>query len=244
MKSGIYRIINLVNQKFYIGSSVNIKLRWYRHQLTLSKGSHKNPYLQNAYLKYGKDNFKLEILEFCETNKLIEKEQFYIDMHDAINKGYNICPFAYATTGIRYKQTEEHKRKIGLKSKGRKMSDEQKKKLSIIHTGTKLSQEHKQKISQSLLGNTYNLGKKASLETRSKMSFAHQNISDDTRQKLSNARKLREISPETGRKITLALTGKPHPHKGDKGRIVSEATRKKLSESKRRFLNNGHKEAA
>lgn len=61
--TGIYKITCLVNNKSYIGQSTSIKRRWATHKRELASGIHYNRYLQNAYNKYGKDNFTYEILE-------------------------------------------------------------------------------------------------------------------------------------------------------------------------------------
>lgn len=52
-KSGIYRIVNLANDKFYIGSAVNLERRWYMHRNRLNAGKHRNAHLQAAWSKYG-----------------------------------------------------------------------------------------------------------------------------------------------------------------------------------------------
>ena len=57
MKTGIYVIENLLDKKKYIGSAKNIDKRWYQHKYTLNKNMHDNSYLQNAWNKYGKNNF-------------------------------------------------------------------------------------------------------------------------------------------------------------------------------------------
>ena len=66
MNSGIYKITNITNNKVYIGSSVNISNREYKHFWMLDKGIHDNEYLQKSYNKYGKDVFIFEIVEYCE----------------------------------------------------------------------------------------------------------------------------------------------------------------------------------
>lgn len=87
--TGIYKITCLANNKCYIGQSVAIKRRWNEHQKALSKGTHYNTYLQNAYNKYGKDNFIYEILEQCPKEKLNEREQFYIQLFNSFKDGFN-----------------------------------------------------------------------------------------------------------------------------------------------------------
>ena len=60
--SGIYKIANLVNGKRYIGGSVNLKHRLVCHKSGLRRGRHKNPHLQNAWNKYGEENFEFKII--------------------------------------------------------------------------------------------------------------------------------------------------------------------------------------
>ena len=58
---GIYKITNLINNKFYIGSSSDLKKRLYEHRRELNLGVHANKHLQSAWNKYGEENFKFEI---------------------------------------------------------------------------------------------------------------------------------------------------------------------------------------
>jgi len=80
MNTGIYKITNLKNNKFYIGSSISsLKKRLQHHKNKLENNIHKNNYLQNSYNKYGVDNFKFEIIEFLEPEYCRFKEQYYLD---------------------------------------------------------------------------------------------------------------------------------------------------------------------
>lgn len=90
--SGIYSISNKVNNKVYIGSSKNIHLRISEHVLDLSKNIHKNSYLQNSWNKYGGDNFELIIIELCDVDILLDREQHWIDNFVSYNRkyGYNL----------------------------------------------------------------------------------------------------------------------------------------------------------
>ena len=56
---GVYKIVNTVNGKIYIGSSKNIDRRWNEHIRVLELNAHNNQHLQNAWNKYGKNNDKL-----------------------------------------------------------------------------------------------------------------------------------------------------------------------------------------
>lgn len=79
-KSGIYKITNLVNDKSYIGSSINIYNRKHTHSTKLKNNNHSNKHLQAAYIKYGSDEFIFEVLEYCEKDKLVERENYYINL--------------------------------------------------------------------------------------------------------------------------------------------------------------------
>jgi len=93
INSGIYKITNTLNNKLYIGSSINLSSREYKHFWMLNKGIHDNEYLQKSFNKYGIDIFKFEIVEYCESNELIEKENKFINLYKSnnLNKGYNLA---------------------------------------------------------------------------------------------------------------------------------------------------------
>ena len=113
---GVYQIKNIVNSKIYIGSSIDIHTRWKQHLNKLNKNSHTNEHLQNAWNKYGKDNFEFKIVELCDENILREKEQFYINKFNCTddNLGYNIMP----TTDMSM-LSDETKSKISNTLKGK-----------------------------------------------------------------------------------------------------------------------------
>lgn len=92
---GIYKITNKVNGKIYVGQSVNIKQRWAEHKANLRNNKHENLYLQNAWNKYGEENFSFEIIEKCNQDELDDKETFWIsECNSYINfvnaHGYNL----------------------------------------------------------------------------------------------------------------------------------------------------------
>lgn len=89
LKSGIYKITNLINNKCYIGQSKNIKRRFTAHKSYARL--HRDSYpIHLAISKHGVDNFKFEVLEYAPLTKLDELEIKYINQFDSINSGYNI----------------------------------------------------------------------------------------------------------------------------------------------------------
>lgn len=121
-KPGIYRIINLITNKYYIGSASHPTKRQGNHFEQLRTNKHFNKRLQNAFNKHGEENFIWELLENCEKEELLIREQYYLNTllfaQEFINKqnkkfyelGYNINPIAGSPKGL--KRSEETKAKI------------------------------------------------------------------------------------------------------------------------------------
>ena len=139
MKTGIYQIINISNDKRYIGSAVDLKKRKREHFQQLKKNTHSNRYLKNAYNKYGVDNFKFEVLLYCSKEDLIFYEQRAINAYD-FKTLYNIAPTAGSALGV--KHTDEVNIAKSKRQKGRIVTEETRLKISIGHKGKKLSTEH------------------------------------------------------------------------------------------------------
>ena len=96
LRIGIYKIENLVNGKFYIGSSHNLSHRKSTHFYDLRNNKHRNIHLQRSFNKWGEKSFRFSILEECSIEFLIEKEQFYID---TFKPHYNILMIAGSGRG-------------------------------------------------------------------------------------------------------------------------------------------------
>ena len=92
MTCGIYFISNKVNNKIYVGQSVNIERRWKQHKRELKNNIHENGRLQNAWNKYGEENFEFSICSECKEEQLNTLEQYYIFPLETYipNIGYNI----------------------------------------------------------------------------------------------------------------------------------------------------------
>lgn len=124
LSAGVYRILNLLNGKVYIGSSaISFKSRWASHISRLKKNRHENAYLQNSWNKHGADNFKFEKLEEVSHEEHLSKEEFleallgreqhWLDHYKSYDrdKGYNVCLIAGSSFGIKRTQEQVEKNK-------------------------------------------------------------------------------------------------------------------------------------
>lgn len=200
----IYKIRNVVDGKFYVGSAVDTRTRFRRHRRLLRNGTHHCKHLQNAWNKYGEDVFKFEVVEQVPNRELLESAEDgwllkYVGTPECYNHGRSARAPWRGTKGT------------GLSPlTGRSISDEQKALLSEAttrqwevsdpRTGRKHSEEAKEKI-------------------RAKVQVA-----------LAEGRGGRFIpSEETRAKMSLALKG----NKNAKGHIRSEEHRRKMSDAQK-----------
>lgn len=87
----IYGIYNIVTDKWYIGSCLDMKDRFQRHRYYLRKGSHHSQKLQRAYNLYGEESFEIQILRFLnEEDDRFSLEESYIKKFNSVLNGYNI----------------------------------------------------------------------------------------------------------------------------------------------------------
>ena len=178
MNGGIYKILNTVDGKQYVGSAVNLNKRKSEHWSGLRTGIHHNPHLQNAWNKYGEDAFEFRVVGKCPPERLIELEQ---EVMDHLKPEYNLTPTAGSSLGLA--QSIETRRKISDTLKGRKVSEETKQKIREAQIGRRHTEESKQKMSKSQKGH------RVSSETRQKIGKIHlgKNPSEETRRKTSEA---------------------------------------------------------
>lgn len=139
IKSGIYKIINKVDGKYYVGSSQNIIERWKKHKNGLKKNSHPNKHLQNAYNKHGVNSFEYMVVEYImDINELLRVEQIYLDeCKKNPNRNYMISYDAIASMrGINH--SNETRKKISIALTGKKASYETRSKLKIAQQNRNL----------------------------------------------------------------------------------------------------------
>jgi group I intron endonuclease len=107
--SGVYIIINIVNNMIYIGSSKDIEARWREHVHKFYGNRHENDKLQKAWNKYGEKAFQFRILEVVEEKDLVFREQYYLDLYKPYERhiGYNLYKTAFSPLGNVW--TEEQK---------------------------------------------------------------------------------------------------------------------------------------
>lgn len=104
--TGIYKISNSINSNIYIGSATSLYGRYWQHKSLLSRNKHYNKKLQNFVNKYGIGKINFSVLEFCNVENLIIREQEYLNK---LKPKFNICKTAQNTFGYRMsKATKKH----------------------------------------------------------------------------------------------------------------------------------------
>ena len=119
-KCGIYMIINTIDDKVYIGKSVDIYSRIHSHVRSLRKKDKRqdNDHFINAWHKHGEENFKYEVLEYFEVvneELLKEKELYWIDFYQSTdrNKGYNLRRDSSTKMILHEETLEKYKKRKG-----------------------------------------------------------------------------------------------------------------------------------
>lgn len=73
----------------YIGQSIDLQERKRGHKYS-TRGKDRKYYLQRAFIKYGIENFKFEVIEYCEEFELDDKEIYWIAKYNTHGEGYNL----------------------------------------------------------------------------------------------------------------------------------------------------------
>lgn len=175
----IYKTTNLINGKIYIGKHLATKF-------SLSyKGS--GAILKQAFKKYGKENFKCELIAEATTEEELNNlEAYWINYFNSRDPeiGYNIVEGGLGTSG--YHHSEEAKQKMSEAKSGKALTEDWKTKIAEAGKCRTHSPETKQKISNS------NKGKKRSEEAKANMRKGHQEhptvFTDEYKAKLKQSR--------------------------------------------------------
>ena len=118
----IYVRTNKINSKKYVGQAKDLEVRQNRWD-NLNQ-SYAGNAINNARKKYGIDAFDFEILKECEDEELNKWEMYYIkELNTKVPNGYNMTDGGGGICGYSCPHTEEWKRKIGEKHKGKIISE-------------------------------------------------------------------------------------------------------------------------
>lgn len=230
--SGIYKIVNTINGRVYVGSASCLGGRRKAHEYRLKAGTHHSIKLQRAWNKYGESAFKFEVIELVSgEEELLRREQHWIDFYKAAEKGYNVAHVAGRTVGIRW--TEEQKRKASESKKGVKKSPEHVAAMSAVRVGKRLSEETRRKIGEKAKArfadpaerekiSKANAGRKRTDEERERLSQAQKEAyTDERRLKQAESARSRTHSDEAKAKIA----------ENNRKRVYSSETLLKMSQS-------------
>jgi group I intron endonuclease len=176
----IYKIVNTVNGKFYVGSTTNTRERFRTHRNRLRRNRHHAPHLQAAWNKYGEAAFVFHVVEDVPAGASLQAaEDVWLSEH--VGKPY--CYNAGLRSGAPWRggAKEDHP------SFGRPKTDSEREAISKTlkdfyaedvtnhpRFGKTHSEETKERIRQAKLANptTAWLGKERSEETKAKISAA------------------------------------------------------------------------
>lgn len=222
----IYKIVNNVNKKIYIGlTKQTLKKRWASHVYASRQGG-VNTAIANAMRKYGHKLFSIE--EICLCHSLAEAAATEIRFIDELGarrpRGYNVTAGGQGVSGFSRPMSTETKEKIRLSHLGKKHSPEHIANSAAAHRGIRPNFESRQKMSLSQRGSKK---KPWSEESKRRASEARKGIKTGP-QSLSHVEARRRgmrghiVTQETRNKISAA-------HKGRTRRPLSLETRLKLS---------------
>jgi len=120
---GVYLVTNNINGKRYVGSSVDVAGRLSTHFSRDAK-KYSDKLFYADILKYGRNNFRFEILEECEREKLIEREQYY---YDTLKPEYNLirpCECSFTNEWVKQKARDACQTEVFRKKKSEQYHSE------------------------------------------------------------------------------------------------------------------------
>lgn len=221
MKCSIYKIFNTINDKLYIGQTwVDLEKRFGQHK---GDGGHCIK-LKNAFDKYGRENFHIEELTTCLTQKEADEiETNLIKEYNTIKHGYNLREGG--SRGLHSEETINNMRIAQQKrfsapgfvhhNLGKKDSDEVRANKSKAREGMVFSETHKLNISKVKTGIT---------------------LSEETKRKIGESQKGRKATEATLEKMRARVDTVETRLKKSlsaTGRILTEEDKQKMSEAKK-----------
>lgn len=166
------------------------------HRSQLRNAKHHSITLQRAWNKYGESSFSFEVIDHVlEPDKLFEAESRHITSFRSADPkfGYNLCPVAGSTLGIKLgPHSASHRKKIGAAQKGKIISPEALANLSRAMKGRVITEAWRQNIRNGMIGKKFG---PLSAEHKAKISAVH---------------KGKKISAEQRAKLLAANTGRRH----------------------------------
>ena len=207
----IYKTTNILNGKYYYGlhSTSNLDDGY------LGSGRR----LKYSLNKYGKENHKREIIEYCDTRKqVLTRENEIVNLNEIAKEDCMNLIVGGGNTYI-YTPTDDIKRKISLSMVGKVRTKQHSNNLSKSLSGRKLSELHKENLKNNHVGRT---GIPHTEETKKKLSNVHLGKqyslghiqTNEHKKKIREANKGKTRSAETKRKMSEAKRGKTSPQKG------------------------------
>lgn len=160
-KGIIYKITNKVNNKVYVGCTITTLEDRYKGHLYRCFNKNYDCKLYNSMRKYGKENFKIDVLEECNIESIYEIEKKYIELYSSYENGLNSTLGGEGCLG--YIHSEEKRKKISK---------------NLIDSGN----THKNKTYEEIYGDLANEEK---IKRKFGVSNAHKNMSDQDKQQKS-----------------------------------------------------------
>lgn len=164
--AGVYEIRNTLNNKVYVGSSVNVKRRLAAHRQHLRRGQHATAHLQASWAKHGEAAFEFKQLIVCDKKDVLFYEQRIMDGFKSNQKefGYNKRIVVETCAGM--KLTDEHKAKISAALPrgeahhyyGKRLCDKAYQVAADLKRGKPMADEQRAKISCTLRGKKKHAG--------------------------------------------------------------------------------------
>jgi group I intron endonuclease len=228
----VYIITNKANAKQYVGITKNLKRRWHQH----SSANGSAPALHAAIQKYGKDDFVFShICNAFDFEAACDIERMLIQQHNTKSpSGYNLTDGGEGVVGRPLSDDEKKLRRKASTAYVASLSPEERR-AKFGRAGKKLTSEQIEKMRDSMLGK--NLGKRATEETRAKMSAIHKSrsrnpLSDETKEKILQSLLGRKI-PEAQKAKHASFTGKKHSEEVKAKISASNIATKAINKAKR-----------